>query len=256
MGMLPDHVGQFRLAQRYWGVRQPGHHILLQRLSDGTPLALDIGDRPQAIAYLTRRYSEELVRRIVSRLPRGGLFFDVGAHVGLVSFQIAHRRPDVRVIAFEPNAEAAEAWRRNRRLNPSAQVELVHTALADRVGAVRMLARSTDLGATRVSSHGTGVEVPATTLDAYCTSSSINRIDAMKIDVEGFEPEVLEGASGLIRSGGVGSLLVEFNEGHFERRGGSRDQLVRWLEEHGMVPRGSLDAGDVMFAPAGSTPGD
>jgi hypothetical protein len=51
MGELPDHLGQFRLAQWYWQRRRPGHQILPQRLADGTRLELDLGDRTRALAY-------------------------------------------------------------------------------------------------------------------------------------------------------------------------------------------------------------
>jgi FkbM family methyltransferase len=251
MGVLPDHVGQFRVAQRYWWRRRPGHRILPQRLVDGTRLELDLGDRTQALAYLTRRYSEDVIRQIIGKLPHAGFFFDVGANVGLVTFQVAHRRPDVRIVAFEPNPAAVEAWRRNRRLTASDFVTLEATAVTDQVGVVNVDAPSTDLGAGLVAPSGSGIEVPATTLDAYCASGGIHRIDVLKVDVEGSEPEVLHGARQLLNSCAIRSLIIECNDGHFVRRGGSRRAMVEWLADHRMVPTSSLDADDVMFVPAG-----
>src|SRR5579863_5208778 len=113
-GALPDHSGQFRLAQWYWWRRRPPHRRAHQRLRDGTELNLDLGDRTQALAFLTRRYSEDLVRQLIARLPSGGVLLDVGANVGLVTFQVARRRPDCRIVGFEPNPVAAAAWRANQ----------------------------------------------------------------------------------------------------------------------------------------------
>jgi FkbM family methyltransferase len=251
MGVLPDHMGQFRVAQRWWWRRRPGHRILPQRLADGTRLELDLGDRTQALAYLTRRYSDELIRQIVGRLPDAGLLFDVGANAGLVTFQVAQRRPDARIVAFEPNPAAVEAWQRNRRLSASRSVTLEATAVGDQVGSVNLDAPATDLGAGLVAPSGRGVEVPATALDAYCASRGIDRIDVVKVDVEGFEPEVLRGARELLAAGAIRSLIVELNDGHFARRGGSRRAIVEWLGDQRMVPCGPLDADDVAFAPAG-----
>jgi hypothetical protein len=73
----------------------------------------------------------------------------------------------------------------------------------------------------------------------------------LKVDVEGSEPEVLHGARQLLNSCAIRSLIIECNDGHFVRRGGSRRAMVEWLADHRMVPTSSLDADDVMFVPAG-----
>jgi FkbM family methyltransferase len=250
MGELPDHLGQFRLAQWYWQRRRPGHRILPQRLADGTRLELDLGDRTQALAYLTRRYCDELITQITSALPSGGLFFDVGANVGLVTFQVAHRRSDVRIVAFEPNPPAVAAWERNLRLCTSQLVTMTATAVTDRVGTVTFDAPSTDLGAGRTVAAGDGIEVPTTTLDDYCSSRSIDRLDVVKVDVEGSEPNVLDGARRLFASGLIRLLIVEFNDSHLSMGGLSRRAMVQWLAHHEMFPLGSI-GDDVTFAPAG-----
>jgi FkbM family methyltransferase len=250
-GTLPDHLGQFRVAQRYWWKRRPEHQLLRQRLADGTPVVLDLGDRTQALAYLTRRYSEDLVQRVVDALPPRGVFFDVGANVGLITFQVAHRRPDVKIVAFEANPVAASAWRANRELHPAADAVLVDSAVSDRPGRVTIDAPSTDLGAGSIRRGSGGVEVAAVTIDGWCEEHEVERIDVMKIDVEGSEPEVLRGAQRLITGGAIRSLLVEVNDGYFTEEGRSRQALLDWLATHGMTLRGRDDLDDLGFAPVG-----
>jgi FkbM family methyltransferase len=213
-------------------------------------MELDLGDRTQALAYITRRYSEDLIKQIVSNLPPAGLFFDVGANVGLVTFQVAHRRPDVGIVAFEPHPAAAAAWRRNSGHSTSTLVTLEEVAVTNRIGVVNVDAPSTDLGAGLVVPDGTGIQVSAITLDSYCSTRGIGRIDVMKVDVEGSEPEVLKGARSLLTSGAIRSLLIEFNDGYLVPRGGSRRAMVDLLADHGMIPCGSLEADDVAFVPA------
>jgi FkbM family methyltransferase len=250
MGELPDHMGQFRVAQWYWWRRRPGHRTLPQRLADGTRLELDLGDRTQALAYLTRRYCDRLVGQITTGLPPGGLFFDVGANVGLVTFQVANRRPDVRIVAFEPNPPAVAAWERNRKLCVSQLVTLTDAAVTDGVGTVTFDAPSCDLGAGRAVTAGGGVEVSTTTLDHYCSSQSIDRIDVVKVDVEGSEAKVLVGARRLLAAGKIRLLIVEFNDDHLSAGGESRPVMVQWLADRGMVPRGWI-GDDFAFVPGG-----
>ena len=65
----------------------------MQRMAGGHRMSLDLSDRSQGIAYLIRRYDAELVNYIVRNLPRGGVFLDVGAHVGLITFAVADSDP-------------------------------------------------------------------------------------------------------------------------------------------------------------------
>jgi FkbM family methyltransferase len=161
---------------------------------------------------------------------------------------VAHRRPDVRIVAFEPHPLAVDSWRRNHHQSASDLVTLEAAAVTDQAGVVRIDAPQTDLGAGVVGRNGTGVEVAAITLDAYCASRNVARIDVMKVDVEGSEAEVLDGARHLLTSGAIRSLILEFNDGHLARRGRSRREMVEWLAQHGMIARGPLDADDVAFA--------
>jgi FkbM family methyltransferase len=254
IGLLPNRVGQFRVAQWYWWRRRPPHQVVSQRMVDGTRVELDLGDRTQALAFMTRRYSEELIREIVERLPADGLFFDVGANAGLVTFQVAHRRPDARIVAFEPNPAAVDAWRRNSRLNGRGRVSLEATAVSNKDGKANFDAPSSDLGAGFIAPPGRGFEVPVVALDSYCDAHGIARIDVMKVDVQGHEPEVLRGARGLLSSGAIRFMILEFDEQTFAACGSSRNDMLRIVADYGMRPAGPVDAEDVGFSPAAAGP--
>lgn len=264
MGVLPRRVGQFRLAQWYWWRRRPSHRVLRQQMADGTSLELDLGDRTQALAFLTRRYAEKLIRQIVAQLPRSGLFFDVGANAGLVTFQVAHRRPDVRIVAFEPNPAAAAAWRRNWRLTSTPSVTFEPTAVTDASGFAILDAPECDLGAGTIATGANSLEirtvrretyeVPTLTLDDYCAANGIGRIDVVKVDVQGGEPDVLRGARHLLNARAIRYLILEFDEPALARRGLSREAMLDLVADHGMVPAGPVDIQDVAFTPAGREP--
>lgn len=248
LGALPAHLGQFRIAQRWWRWRRPAHLVLRQRLTGGPELLLDLGDRTQALTYLTRRYSPRIVAAIVSRMPAtGGLFVDGGANAGLVTFQVLHRRPGARIVAFEPNPAAAAAWRRNRALNPAGAVELEPAALSDAPGQVFMTAPEDDLGGGHVVPRGS-VAAEAVTLDDHCARRGIERIDVLKLDVQGFESKVLDGARGLLAARAIHAVVVEVDEPSLTANGTSSEELLARLHVHGLRPAEPIGGDDVVYA--------
>jgi len=77
------------------------------------------------------------------------------------------------------------------------------------------------------------MQVPVTTLDRFAASRGIERIGLLKIDVEGFEPEVLRGTSGLLRAGAIDLILFEYSPGFYRQRGIDPRAPLAVLEEHG-----------------------
>lgn len=226
-GRLPWGAGHYRVAARYAGHnRWVTGSYANQRMRSGALVRLDLGDRPQVIAYLVRDYSPALTSYIVSRLPPGGIFFDVGANVGLISFSVAQLRPDAIVHAFEPNPINAAAWQHNRQLNDVPRTTLMEVAVSDRVGTADFTVPS-DCSSGTIRSGGDHT-VPTTTLDTYCKEQGIDHIDVLKIDVEGHEPSVLRGALGLLEAGAVNTILCEvLNMG-----GHARESINRMLYRH------------------------
>lgn len=120
---------------------------------------------------------------LTERFRDGAVFVDVGANVGAYSLRAAAR--GMKVYAFEPMPVNIELFKRNAALN-KLSVELSECAL----GAENGNARLTPNGAvSRISKNGE-LEVPLRTLDSF----DLPRVDLLKVDVEGYELEVLKGA--------------------------------------------------------------
>ncbi len=135
---------------------------------------------------------------VFQRLARpGGTVFDVGAHVGfytVLSSQLTG--PDGRVFAFEPLPANLRYLRRHCRINGCANVTVYEVAVGDRDGTARF-----------DDSHGTGVghlssggslDVRVRALDAMIASGEVPVPDFIKVDVEGAELLVLDGAKRLL----------------------------------------------------------
>jgi FkbM family methyltransferase len=204
---------------------------------------LDLSDRAQAEAFLMRRYEPALIEHALSRLPpEGGVVLDAGAHVGLVALQLAVlRRSEGTVVhALEPNPVSAGRLRRNLQLNPGASAELHELAVGEREGEVelawqadaRNLAGSHVAGPSEPDGAATG-RVGMTTLDRFAASRGLERVDVLKLDVEGYELPALEGAAGLLAEGRVGCVLCELNDVYLAERGAARGDIVSRLERWG-----------------------
>ncbi len=206
-GAMPWGTGQYPVARRYIeSGRWPDNTFSRQTMSNGSRMSLDLGDATQLSAYMLRDFAPELTRFIGACCPRNGVFFDVGAHVGLVTFAIAARRPDIAIRSFEPNPSNIESWRRNHELNPDSRVELVASAVSDREGRARLTVPG-DSGSGMLAAEGT--EVTTVALDAYCAREGIRSVDVAKLDVEGHEAAVLDGARALLAAHAIGVVICE-----------------------------------------------
>lgn len=227
-----------------WSIRR--------RLGPLRPVVLDydVGMRIQVrpVDRLGRRvfldgYSDREHAVLLDALLRPGMvYFDVGANFGQFALMAATRvGRDGAVHAFEATSTMYEQLAANVELNGLAQVTANHAAVADQPGTLEMTL--CEPGKEAFSSLGRPMRpqdqiigretVPAITLDDYCRERGISRIDLIKIDVEGAEVRVIEGASNLLSSGGVSSLVCEFNEVAAESQGSSGRELRNALESHG-----------------------
>jgi FkbM family methyltransferase len=219
-------------------------------LAGGAHLELDVSDHTQAQAYLLRRYEPDVVALLRRIAPPGGTFFDVGANIGLITFGVGAQRRDLSIHAFEPDPENAERWRRNRRLNPGVAAKLEETAVGATAGEVALV-RGGDSGWSFVAEPGAAgdVDVPVVSLDTYASAHGIPRIDVLKVDVEGYEAEVLRGATSLLERQAIGFIVCELDEILQNRAGGTRDELVAFLSYHGYTPKQIPGAGAQRLRP-------
>ena len=94
---------------------------------------------------------------------------------------------------------------------------------------------------------GAPLNVPVYTLDDYLEQNEIDHVDLMKIDVEGFEPNVIKGATDSIKRGKIRAVLCEFNPAWLAANQSSFASLYDLLTAAGFVPRyGKPDSQDTL----------
>jgi FkbM family methyltransferase len=164
---------------------------VLSRPFFGYRLHVDVSrTSTQGLLYLE---GERLIveRDLLGMLARpGNRVVDVGANIGY--YVLLFRRligPDAAIDAFEPDPDNRVELERNVRANALPNVRLHAAAVGARAGTVALAPGLN----SKVEASGT-VQVPMVTLDAAVSG----RVDLLKIDVDGYEGFVLEGAQGLL----------------------------------------------------------
>src|SRR5439155_21490751 len=124
-------------------------------------------------------------------LDSGGTFLDVGANIGSYTL-VAAEQSEAVVHAFEPHPTTYEYLRDNLRLNRIRNVTTHCLAVSDQDGVLN-LTNEAGSSTNRVqASSAESIQVPCIRLETFCRQHRL-KPDYLKIDVEGFEYEVLAG---------------------------------------------------------------
>jgi FkbM family methyltransferase len=136
-------------------------------------------------------------------LQGGRTFLDIGAHVGTWTLNIAHKFE--RVFCFEPDPRGYEALRRNIALAGLTNVTVVPAAVSMGAGSVVLHRYPNPCTNTMMDPLKTGrtaptdtpddhLEVPTVGIDEFCEAKGIKDVDFIKVDAEGAELLILQGA--------------------------------------------------------------
>jgi len=201
------------LGPRVVSCRVRGRSI---RLRVSTPL-----EHYRAETYASKE--PETLDWLERELGDSDVLYDVGANIGLYALYSAALRPSSRVYAFEAEAPNLAQLCRNVHLNAFANVVPLGVALSDRdrcdtlcvsaVGAGEAfhgLGRPSD---QRLGGPATAFRqgVAALTIDSLVDRLGLPPPTLLKLDVDGFEAEVLRGAAAALRGGSLRGVLMEVN---------------------------------------------
>src|SRR5579871_2307815 len=146
-------------------------------------------------AMLNPDYNIEELNFLRAYTPDGGGFVDIGANVGTYALVLAQKvGRSGTVVAVEPHPVAHARLAFNRTASSLPQVRLVAAAAGPSDGELLIETDGGNLGASHVvngKSSGRAIRVPALTLQRILTDAGVTKVDALKIDVEGFEDRVL-----------------------------------------------------------------
>ena len=142
-------------------------------------------------------YNLEELDFLRKNTPAGGVFVDVGANVGTYAMVLARQAgPGGRVIAIEPHPVTHARLAFNNSASGYTQVKLVAAAAGPADGELMIETDGDNLGASHIVSGEASrkaIKVPSLRLQRILDEAGVSKVDALKIDVEGFEDRVLTG---------------------------------------------------------------
>lgn len=233
-GELPDHWFFSHLVNAL-GYRVP----VMTKLRNGMKIRVASNDYVGGMILRRGYYEPETVALIQKLLPPGAVFLDVGAHVGqytLVASQQVGAAGQVH--SFEPDPETFRWLAGNVRLNRLRNVRVNQAALSDESGKKRFyFATPRDIGSNSLSrplnDSGRSCDVVCTTMDEYVAANGIERVDLIKVDIEGAEYAMLVGAQHLLSRPNKPVIIAEFEEERQRSFGNSCAKLAGLLTNHG-----------------------
>lgn len=140
---------------------------------------------------------------------KDAVFFDIGANIGSYSVSLIDICSEI--VAFEPHPYTANRCKMNFLLNNISETNVKRLALSNKTGLIHF----SDYGGSSTINHivedGSGIEVEVSTLDKFVVdyNYSKDRTYILKVDVEGFEKEVFEGAKEFLTFYNVKGIVFE-----------------------------------------------
>jgi len=175
---------------------------------------------------------------IEKNLKPGDVCIDVGANIGLYSLTMSKIvGKDGKVFSFEPSSKTFGILQQNIKINSIKNIVANQMGVSDKVGSADFFVTlQSGLAGLGNTGRGTVVQketVKLVTLDKYFEGQNIDKVNFLKIDVEGFEGQVLKGAERLLRAQDDLKIMVELDEKNFKSFGFDVADSIRFLNSLG-----------------------
>ena len=197
----------------------------------------DFSEYWSASAIIPTTSEIALIDRIAGH---SGVVLDVGANLGCFALTLARLRPDCEIHAFEPSPATCRRLEANLQRNAATRVKAQPFALGKESGHSRFVDNRQSAALSRLvlnEDHAATdtIQVEVSTVDHFLDSIGDPPVAFMKIDVEGFEADVLRGAERTLTTRRCQAGLVEICTENFAQTGSSVDDLSAVLHSYGWV---------------------
>jgi FkbM family methyltransferase len=204
-------------------------------------MTLDLANWSERLTYFLGRFYDLPTQLFIKEaVKKGDSFLDIGANIGMITLLAARYVGDNGIVlAFEPNPIAAQRLKAAAIANQLEQVTIHQCGLADREDKLTLNVATKHTGTGTFgqfsqedfSSDSQQYEVPV-----YCGDTllgdRLSGVTFIKIDVEGFEPYVIQGLSKTIENLQP-VIITEAIEEHLKRAGSSLEKLFALMQAYG-----------------------
>jgi len=182
-------------------------------------------------------YERILLDEILKTLNNGSTFVDLGANEGFFSIIASSKcGNDGNIIAIEPQQSMVEVINTNINLNGINNITIIKKGVSNVLGKSRIINYpSINTGASRIGSSWRyrlykSEEIELDTLDNILSSCNVNIVDAIKIDIEGYEYNALMSANDLLNRKLIKNLFVEIHPQYLKDLNQTADMVREFME--------------------------
>jgi FkbM family methyltransferase len=199
-------------------------------------LLLDLEDRWGVSKYILKygEYDAELCRLVKNLIPPKSVCIDIGANIGFWTNFLISECEASRVYSIEPEPANLNLFRQNIDLNSSSsKVELFANAVGDKPGQLSLFLSEDNAGDHQLYDSKEGrkqIQVDVKRVDDLVGQ---RQIDFIKMDVQGFEPYVVEGMLGILERNRDLILLTEFWPSGIKKAGSDPQKMLDRFSERG-----------------------
>lgn len=222
-------------THKLWAGLLPGKHRLYD-LPTGGKAYIDITESPMMFARVFGEFEPQKHRALDHFLQEGDAYIDIGANKGEFAIHAALQVGDAgHVVAFEPEPENCRWIRKSIEASAVGNLTLVEGAVGAEKGELDLYIGEKSGWHSLVGSEENkkkeAISVGVYPLDQYLEDHPLPRLKAIKIDVEGFEKEVLMGAEKTLSAQDDLVLFLDVHPSH----GVVHDEIYDILEGHGFT---------------------
>ncbi|MGI8582082.1 MAG: FkbM family methyltransferase [Chitinophagaceae bacterium] len=163
--------------------------------------------------FINGVYEPTAIEFIISQIPENGFMIDIGANIGTIAFPVLKTRKDINAICIEASPRVFDYLKFNKQCNNISNCMLINKALTDVDGEIVSFFSPGELfGKGSLSSVYTkdSEKIETISLDSLLMVNRIEKVDFIKIDVEGYEYAVFKGSKELLSKNSAPDIFLEF----------------------------------------------
>jgi len=196
--------------------------------------------------FLDRDWEPSESNLFYNNISEGDIVLDIGAHIGWYSLLASERvGKEGRVYSFEPEPQSFNILLKNIKLNHITNVVPVNKALSNSSGSKKLYLNLYKKGPATYQmwpvDHVKSISVDVVVLDEYLKNK---HVDVIKIDVEGFEVKVFQGAEKVLSENPELIIFSEFWPEGLRKAGNSLEEYINIISKHGFSIQKIVENGE------------
>lgn len=203
-------------------------------IRNGITYRLDISNSIDNFVYFN--FPEKTYDTVTDVIKQADVIIDIGANIGITTLFFASLNEKAKVYAFEPHLKSFMRCKENASLNNFKNITYLNKGLGAVKGFEKLYEiRENNPGMNRILKENKNVPfttITIDTLDDFTRDKNISKIDFIKIDVEGYEYEVIYGGRKTIAESKP-VMLVELDDNNLREHNRSARELLLLLQELG-----------------------